>query len=274
MDHLLVEGVGPHVRPESDQAYVDFIRKCRNTRFVRYQIERALIVYGDVDRAQADIVDAVLDGPIPRFTRLVPATQPIDHRQPYPYQQEAWSNLNARLAESQTTGVFQGLLVMPTASGKTYTLVRWLVEKHLNAKGRVLWIAHRHDLLEQAASTFHQLAGFANKLDSLRVRIVSGVHCLPSTISHEDHVVLWSIQSLVRRLDIAQDQLRDENLFVVIDEAHHSPASSYRRVFEFLKARKRKLVIGPHSDTDAYSTKRASDYNGLIRPRTSTRFLS
>src|SRR5574341_127518 len=49
---------------------------------------------------------------------------------------------------------FAGLLVMPTGSGKTVTAVHWLLQNVINRQKKLLWIAHRHELLSQALRTF------------------------------------------------------------------------------------------------------------------------
>ena len=174
---------------------------------------------------------------------LVPAIQKPDSRKPFQYQVDAWENLNKHLNQSQQ-GVFNGLLVMPTGSGKTYTTVRWLMERVVNEGRRVLWIAHRYELLEQAAKEFHCLAGLATKRDRIRVRIVSGKHCSASQIDAADDVVLCSVASLARNSEIAMEVLEDPKLFLIIDEAHHAPAKSYRNLIENLGTKKRRSLLG------------------------------
>jgi superfamily II DNA or RNA helicase len=179
-----------------------------------------------------------------RFAILTVASQAGDPRTPHAYQLEAWERLNAHLAESRSTGVFQGLLVMPTGSGKTYTAVRWLCNHVLSSGKRVLWLAHRHELLTHAAAEFHRLAGYAAPREKLRVRVVSAAHCASSQIDPADDVVIASVHSLARRKDIAEQLLSDERLFVVIDEAHHAPAKSYRDLIAVLQQRSRWSVLG------------------------------
>lgn len=42
---------------------------------------------------------------------------------------------------------FKGLLVLPTGGGKTLTAVHWLLKNFINKHKKVLWITHRHELL-------------------------------------------------------------------------------------------------------------------------------
>ena len=60
-----------------------------------------------------------------------------------------------------SSGPRGGVLVMPTGSGKTYTAVHFLCHHPLaeSQPYKVLWLAHTHHLLEQAAATFSTFAG-------------------------------------------------------------------------------------------------------------------
>ena len=52
----------------------------------------------------------------------------------------------------------KGMLVMPTGSGKTRTAVYFL-NKYLISKGyQVIWLTHRHMLIDQTADTFYNLS--------------------------------------------------------------------------------------------------------------------
>jgi hypothetical protein len=228
VERLIEEQIGPMNLPRSQRGCVDYIKACRNSLTIRSLLAEALIRFGDSDRETEDgdgTVDPVF---VPRFAVLQPAKQVEDDRKPYPHQIEAWDRLTAHLAEFRTSGLFEGLLVMPTGSGKTFTAARWLTQHVLNQGERVVWLAHRHELIEQAASAFHRVAGLANKVTQLRVRVVSGRHCGTSQIDPADQVLLCSVASLARRCDIIEPLLRDPRSFLVIDEAHHAPAKSYR----------------------------------------------
>ena len=227
---------GPGTNPRSQGGYVEFIAETRNTVRVQKLLAEAMISFGN---------GLPTIGPgIPPFATLFPAEQRADDRQPFPYQQEAWDNLTAYRAKTQNDGEFRGLLVMPTGSGKTYTAVRWLVDNVVNRNQGVLWIAHRSDLLNQAAEAFYELAGRARSRKSLRVRIVSGEHCSASTIDPDDDILICSIASLARNADITTQLVR-ESQFIVIDEAHHAPAKSYRDILNMVSNKgKRTPVLG------------------------------
>jgi superfamily II DNA or RNA helicase len=249
VNFLLGVGIGPRISPTTDDGHLDYIRKCRNSKTLRMIVATALIGFGDSDRNQdgsdeSDEEGVITDSTIPCFGIVDPRKQSVDPRKPYDYQERAWDALSRYWAETRSNGPFRGLLVMPTGSGKTYTTVSWLVENHINEGGRVLWIAHRYDLLEQAGFAFYRAAYLARKRPSLRIRLVSGLHHPPTRIWPEDNVIIWSIQSLRCRMDIAESVLSDDSVFVVIDEAHHAPATSYRRLFKVLEPRSRSYVLG------------------------------
>jgi len=198
----------------------------RGTRKLRDALLTAMLRFGDMERTPA------APGDIAPFDILTPASCPADTRSPYDYQREAWSALSAHLDEAGAAGPLRGILSMPTASGKSYTTARWLAREVLSRGGRVLWVAHRHELLVQAAREFHRCVGCVEGVERLRVRVVSGKHCGASAIDPADHVVVASIASLAASPDARDTLLADPRLFVVIDEAHHAPARTYRKLIE------------------------------------------
>ena len=77
--------------------------------------------------------------------------QPIT-RTPYPFQEQAFRALD-KLKEENPNG-FSSMLVLPTGAGKTYTSAHWIIKNYINQNIKVLWIAHRSELLRQAAEAF------------------------------------------------------------------------------------------------------------------------
>ncbi len=243
VDRLIEADLGPGSSPRSTSGYLSFVRHTRNTKRFRQFLLEAMLRFGDQDRVGPD--EGITDY-VRRFVILEPAKQADDDRRPHPYQVEAWDRLGAHLAEAEGTGIFRGLLVMPTGSGKTFTAVRWLLANVLARGERVLWLAHRTELLDQAARDFHRLAGLAPSREKLRIRIVSGDHCATTQIDPADDVIVGSIGTLghSRADDVMDGLLADPKLFVVIDEAHHSPAKSYRRIIARMAERKRYRLLG------------------------------
>ncbi len=143
-----------------------------------------------------------------------------------PYQE---ATLDA-VAFALRSGTTRQLVKAPTGTGKTVTfaaLLRWpaiadWLQQFPSNERRMLVIAHREELLDQAADKIHRAnPDLAIAIDQAD-RVAS---------PHAD-VVIASIQTLaargfsrLRRL-IAYHQLRFR--IVVVDEAHHAPAPTYR----------------------------------------------
>ena len=74
-------------------------------------------------------------------------------RLPYDHQRNAinaMDNLNKKFSAYST------LIVLPTGGGKTYTASTWLLRNALDKGKKILWLAHRQTLLEQAAESFQK----------------------------------------------------------------------------------------------------------------------
>lgn len=243
VDAFVRNGIGPRDKPRNHTERLRFLGQCSNRSVFRQYFQKALLKYGS-SGIWTDEAEFVLDTAIPRLSIIQPAQQTGEVREPYDYQKRAWDELNLNLSFAESTGKFEGFLVMPTGSGKTFTSARWLTESHINKGGRVLWLAHRHELLEQAAQAFASCAGLARNLEELRIRIVSGFHSPSTAIGPNDTVVCASIQSLSRNSEIVSELVSDERLFLVVDEAHHASAKSYRDIIEQLRKRSSFKILG------------------------------
>lgn len=149
----------------------------------------------------------------------------------YEHQRTAMHNLS--LIDQEKS--YSTLIVLPTGGGKTYTAALWLLKNAIDEKKKVLWIAHRQMLLEQAAQSFQQYA-YAETvphISSFQYRIVSGAaeHDRAVDIAPEDDLLIVSKDSIGRNLQYLDAWLKQQNeIYLVIDEAHHATAKTYRRV--------------------------------------------
>lgn len=152
---------------------------------------------------------------------------------PYPHQIDAWNVL------SNHEKPLAGIIVLPTGAGKTRTATEWILKNVLSDPNPrvVLWIAHRAELLQQAAESFIKHAHSANREHPLRIRVISSAHrSRVSTLVHHADVVLVTVQSLARRKDLVEAFFKDHpDAFVVIDEAHHAAARSYREIIASMR---------------------------------------
>lgn len=151
----------------------------------------------------------------------------------YPHQREAIKYLN----EINKSCSFSTLLVLPTGGGKTLTAVWWLLKAALDKDVKILWIAHRHLLLDQAAFTFQNNAysDIMTDISSFKYRIVSGVHDKAVNIEESDNLLIAGKDSIVRNLNYLDNWLKNEKeIYLIIDEAHHAAAKSYRKIIEYV----------------------------------------
>ena len=109
------------------------------------------------------------------------------------------------------------MLQMPTGTGKTRLFVS-IVNDILSCKMHngvipsVLLLVHRKELISQIAET---LASYGLEYGIIQAGVAEKRTC---------HIQVASVQSLVRRLD-RWEKVRFE--FIIIDEAHHTPANTY-----------------------------------------------
>lgn len=139
--------------------------------------------------------------------------------QPRPYQDECRRSVYKSLGEVRST-----LAVLATGLGKT--IIFSTIAKDALEKGkRVLILAHREELVTQAAEKFERVSGkraaieMAERSEALDRSMFNG--------GDYPQVVVASVQSLVRRLSrFAPDHFD----LVVVDEAHHAIAETYRKI--------------------------------------------
>lgn len=170
---------------------------------------------------------------------------PADGKNPrmlYEHQTDAIRNLD----EINKKGNFKSLLVLPTGGGKTLTAVYWLLKNAVDNGKKILWIAHRHLLLEQAADTFALNAYSSDMINrtKFKYRIISGEHDMPVHIQPDDNILICGKDSIIRNLDYLDDWLDGEEIYLIIDEAHHAVARSYRKIIDYVydKAKSVKML--------------------------------
>ncbi len=140
----------------------------------------------------------------------VPADVPV----PHPIQVEA---LDA-LKDSRDAGNRAGLVVMATGLGKT-----WLAAFDSIDFDRVLFVAHREEILNQALNTFRKIRPDANL-----GLYMGGQH------DKDADVLFASIQTLGRANHLRQFSPERFD-YIVIDEFHHAAANTYRRLIDYFE---------------------------------------
>lgn len=134
-----------------------------------------------------------------------------------PYQQEA----REAVEQDWKSGIKRTLLVLPTGCGKTIVFAK-IVEDCVREGRRVLILAHRAELLEQAADKL-------SRSTSLKCAVEKAEEsCLGSWF----RVVVGSVQSMQRPKRLQQFE-RDYFDTIVIDEAHHCISNGYQAVLQY-----------------------------------------
>jgi len=163
----------------------------------------------------------------------------------YSYQEEAVDKMKKYFFEEKHNA---GVLAMPTGSGKTRTSVYFLLKDMISKGYQVIWLAHRWMLLEQAAEQFYSFAPLITtenpNMEQFKMVCISGKHSTVSALEKDDNLIISSVQSLCNRTMYLTNVLQDK-VVLVIDEAHHSLAPSYRRIMNAVRSlRKDAKILG------------------------------
>lgn len=228
-------------RPRSVGGELEYVETCNNSKALRAVLLDEFRMLGEHTPGGAADTGGTAT-PAYRGWRLISTTGEPPPFAPHRHQVDAWSALDS------ARPIKGGLLVLPTGAGKTVTSVRWLLENVLsNSQPRaVLWIAHRAELLEQAASAFAEHAAIADRDEPLGIRCISSAHGNRAhTLLQKADVVCASIAALQREPEIvAEFFVRNPDAFIVIDEAHHAAAKSYQALITSARKSGKVEILG------------------------------
>jgi len=141
------------------------------------------------------------------------------------HQHEALAALAAMRQEGKTIG----LLYHATGTGKTVVAI----EDARRIGGRTLFLAHRHPLVKQAARQFTELWPDAD------VGLFTGAGRDPDAFN-----IVATVQSISKQLKTFRPT---DFSYIIVDEAHHATAETYRRVLAFFRP---KFVLGLSATPD------------------------
>lgn len=158
-----------------------------------------------------------------------------------PYQQEAKEAIQRQWAD----GIRRTLLVLPTGTGKTIVFSK-LIEDCVREGERVLVLAHRNELLEQAADKLSQSTGLLCAVEKAE----------ESCFGSWYRVVVGSVQTMTRekRLSAFAPDYFDS---IIVDEAHHCISDSYQRVLNYFEDAK---VLGVTATPDRGDMRNLGSY--------------
>ena len=136
--------------------------------------------------------------------------------------------LDALESERLVHGHWRNLVVAATGTGKTvvaaFDFKRFFEQQQRQAK--LLFVAHRREILEQAVETFRAV---------LRLRDFGELLVGPHSASRLDH--LFCSVDMLQSRKLWEQTGREFYDFIVVDEVHHGPAASYRAIFEKFEPR-------------------------------------
>lgn len=143
-----------------------------------------------------------------------------------PYQEKAVAKVEAEFA----SGVRSTLIVLATGCGKTIIFSN-LAAREVRRGGRVLILAHRGELLEQAIDKLHKATGIRAGLEKAEITSETDIDTPPYT------VVVGSVQSMKSPRRLKRFNSNEFSL-IIIDECHHALTGTYRAVIDhFSEAR-------------------------------------
>ena len=148
-----------------------------------------------------------------------------------PYQQQARDRIHAEWDAGHT----RTLLVLPTGTGKTIVFASVAADQ-VRAGDRVLILAHRGELLEQAADKLQRSTGLVSAVEK------ADATCLNTWF----RVVVGSVQTLQRTARLERFP-HDYFGTIIIDEAHHAITDGYRRILDYFSGAK---VLGVTATPD------------------------
>lgn len=148
-----------------------------------------------------------------------------------PYQAEA----KAAVFEQWDKGTLKTLLVLPTGCGKTIVFAK-VAEDCVRQGYRVLILAHRGELLEQAADKIKKSTNLGCAIEKAEQT------CLGSWF----RITVGSVQSMQREKRLSQFS-EDYFNVIIIDEAHHCISDGYQKVLQHFPSAK---VLGVTATPD------------------------
>lgn len=129
-----------------------------------------------------------------------------------PYQADSVSSIRASYASGHRAPLF----VLPTGGGKTF-IFTYTSQKAVERGNRVCILVHRQELLNQASRSLREM-GVAHGLIS------------PRYPRNNEPVQIASVQTLIRRLKRHPEQFD----LIVVDEAHHAVAGTWRKIIDLM----------------------------------------
>ena len=179
----------------------------------------------DKIKHSAKLVDALKQG---KFSKEYTFTTTYFDIKPFHYQNEILEKLEV---ERTVHNRHRNLLVAATGTGKTViSAFDYKTFRNNNKSSKLLFVAHRKEILQQAKATFQGIL----KENNFGGLWVDGIE--PSSNEYL-FVSVQTLNSRLKDLTLSPDYFD----FIILDEAHHGSASSYRPFLNYFKP---KVLLG------------------------------
>ncbi|MDF2945354.1 MAG: type restriction protein res subunit [Bacillales bacterium] len=122
----------------------------------------------------------------------------------------------------------RGLVIMATGLGKTY-LAAFFSDENKEFLNRVLFVAHREEILTQAKLTFSRV------VDGASFGFYNGVEK-----NKEANYIFASVQTLGKKKNLNEFSPNNFDL-IIVDEFHHAAAPTYKKIIDYFKP---KFLLG------------------------------
>ena len=167
---------------------------------------------------------------------------------PYPYQQEILDKLHA---EREVRGLNRNLVVAATGTGKTVISAfdyRRFCKSHPGQRNRLLFVAHREEILKQSRDTFQGVLKDPN-FGELYVGSYK-----PERLDH----LFVSVQTINSQAlcDVLPADYYD---YIIVDEFHHAAAPTYQKLLNHFQP---KILLGLTATPERMDGKSILDYFG------------
>lgn len=171
------------------------------------------------------------------------------------YQRAAVGAVQDVFADEQSA-----LIVLPTGCGKTVVFAHVIAEMQASGCGRAMVLAHREELIFQAAEKIEAVTGDRPDIEMADMRA-------DQIMFRKAGVVVSSIQTQIAGENGAGRMTRftpDDFGLVIIDEAHHATAASYRRVIDHYRQNPKTKILGVTATPDRADEKALGQVFGAV----------
>ena len=158
-----------------------------------------------------------------------------------PYQEEA----RKAVEDTWINGTKRTLLVLPTGCGKTIVFAK-IAEDMVRKGNRVLILAHRSELLQQAADKIQNATGLICSIEKAEETSVGSWYMITT----------GSIQTMQRESRLSKFD-KEHFPVIIVDEAHHCVSAGYQKVLQYFE---KSMVLGVTAAPDRGDMRNLGEY--------------